>query len=94
MQASKDRGQEAIEIVWTGPLTDQVPVRLTREALLDVVRAAAKELFVVSFAALFLEMATIRWLNASLTVVAYFANIILISCFFGLGVGCLLAVLH
>jgi phosphatidylserine/phosphatidylglycerophosphate/cardiolipin synthase-like enzyme len=45
------RKQEAIEIVWTGPLTNQVPVRLTREALLDVVRAATKELFVVSFAA-------------------------------------------
>lgn len=45
------RKQEAIEIVWTGPLTNQVPVRLTREALLDVVRTAKKELFVVSFAA-------------------------------------------
>jgi len=36
-------------------------------------------------------MASIRWLNASVTILAYFNNLILISCFFGLGVGCLLA---
>lgn len=46
-----ERNQEAVEIVWTGPRTNQVPVRLTREALLEVVRAATRELFVVSFAA-------------------------------------------
>lgn len=36
-------------------------------------------------------MACIRWLNASITVLSYFNNLILISSFFGLGVGCLLA---
>lgn len=36
-------------------------------------------------------MAAIRWLNASITVLSYFNNLILISSFFGLGVGCLLA---
>lgn len=49
------------------------------------------KLFWISFVILFLEMASIRWLNASVTVLAYFNNLILISCFFGLGVGCLLA---
>jgi len=48
-------------------------------------------LLVLSFAILFLEMAVIRWLNASITVLSYFNNLILISCFFGLGVGCLLS---
>src|ERR1043166_5732973 len=52
---------------------------------------ALKRLFWISFLALFTEMASIRWLNASVTILAYFNNFILISCFFGLGVGCLLA---
>src|ERR1043166_5597670 len=52
---------------------------------------ALKRLFWISFLALFTEMASIRWLNASVTILAYFNNLILISCFFGLGVGCLLA---
>lgn len=49
------------------------------------------ELFALTFAVLFLEMAAIRWLNASMPVLSYFNNLILISCFLGLGVGCLLA---
>jgi hypothetical protein len=49
------------------------------------------KLFLLSFAILFLEMACIRWLNSSVTVLSYFNNLILISCFFGLGVGCLLS---
>jgi hypothetical protein len=36
-------------------------------------------------------MAAIRWLNASVPIISYFNNLVLISCFFGLGVGCLLA---
>jgi hypothetical protein len=54
-------------------------------------RRTPRQLFLISFAILFLEMAAIRWLNASVTVLAYFNNLILISCFFGLGLGCLLA---
>lgn len=50
-----------------------------------------QKLFLISFAILFLEMACIRWLNSTVNVLAYFNNLILISCFFGLGVGCLLA---
>ena len=52
---------------------------------------AKNRLFWISFLVLFVEMASIRWLNASVTILAYFNNPILISCFFGLGVGCLLA---
>src|SRR5262245_44286865 len=52
------------------------------------------KLFLISFSILLLEMASIRWLNAAVSALAYFNNLILISCFFGLGVGCLLATLR
>ena len=41
----------SLEVVWTGPRTADVPVRLTREALIDVIRSSRESLFVVSFAA-------------------------------------------
>lgn len=47
----EERQRESVEIVWTGPTTVEVPVRLTREALIDVIRAARSRLTVVSFAA-------------------------------------------
>ena len=52
---------------------------------------SVRRLFLISFCILFLEMACIRWLNATVPVLAYFNNLILISCFFGLGVGSLMA---
>jgi len=51
----------------------------------------SRQLFILSFAILFLEMACIRWLNATIPILAYFNNLILMSCFLGLGLGCLLA---
>ena len=57
----------------------------------QILDATPWKLFLISFCALFLEMAAIRWLNATASVLSYFNNLILISCFFGLGVGCLLA---
>jgi SAM-dependent methyltransferase len=42
-------------------------------------------------AALFWELVLIRWLGASIRIVAYFSNLVLISAFFGLGVGALAA---
>lgn len=54
-------------------------------------QARPARLLVLTFAILFLEMAVIRWLNGSVPVLAYFNNIVLISCFFGLGLGCRLA---
>ena len=41
--------------------------------------------------ALFWELVLIRWLGATIRVVAYFSNLVLISAFFGLGIGALLA---
>jgi cardiolipin synthase A/B len=45
------RADQVVDIVWTGPQTAEVPVRLTRAVLVDVIRAAADRLVVVSFAA-------------------------------------------
>jgi SAM-dependent methyltransferase len=47
----------------------------------------ALELFCLSFLALFLELMVIRWEPAVVRVVAYYANLMLISSFLGLGVG-------
>src|SRR5208337_3617361 len=49
----------------------------------------AIDLFVVSFLMLFFELAAIRWLPAAIRVVAYFSNVVLISCFLGMGLGCI-----
>jgi phosphatidylserine/phosphatidylglycerophosphate/cardiolipin synthase-like enzyme len=46
-----ERAEESIDVVWTGPKTTAVPVRLTREVLIDVIRAARESLFIISFAA-------------------------------------------
>ena len=48
------------------------------------------DLVVVSFLLLFLELAVIRWLPASIRLIAYFSNVVLVSCFLGMGVGCTL----
>lgn len=43
-----------------------------------------------SFLVLFLEVALIRWLPAQVRLLAYFANVILLGAFLGIGLGCLL----
>lgn len=52
--------------------------------------ANAFRLIVCGLAALFWELALIRWLGGTIRVVAYFSNLVLISAFFGLGAGALL----
>src|SRR5215203_1136509 len=54
-------------------------------------RGLGWRLFALSFAALFLELMLIRWVPAVVRMVAYYANLMLISSFLGLGVGALLA---
>ncbi len=51
----------------------------------------APRLFLVSLLLLLLELANIRWLSGYVPMVAYFANTVLISTFFGFGLGCLRA---
>ena len=51
--------------------------------------ANAARLLLCGLAALFWELVLIRWLGASIRIVAYFSNLVLISAFFGLGIGAL-----
>lgn len=46
----RHRAEQAVELVWTGPDTQAVPVRHTEQALLQVVDAARERLLVVSYA--------------------------------------------
>lgn len=46
---SENRG--AVEMVWTGPSTGQVPVRHTEQVLCEVINHAKRRLFLVSFVA-------------------------------------------
>jgi hypothetical protein len=48
-------------------------------------------LFALSFLALFLELMFIRWVPAVVQIVAYYANLMLISSFLGVGLGALLS---
>src|SRR2546422_11548428 len=48
-------------------------------------------LFTLSFLALFLELTIIRWVPGSIRLVAYYANLMLISSFLGIGLGAMLA---
>jgi hypothetical protein len=57
----------------TEPRPEGVPMRL--------------EMFALSFTALFLEMMVIRWVPSVVHLVAYYANLMLLSSFLGLGAG-------
>jgi SAM-dependent methyltransferase len=48
-------------------------------------------IFLSSFLVLFLQVALIRWMPAYVRLLSYFSNFILLACFLGIGVGCLLA---
>jgi hypothetical protein len=50
-----------------------------------------KEMFALSFTALFLEMMVIRWVPSVVHLVAYYANLMLLSSFLGLGAGAMAA---
>ncbi len=52
-------------------------------------RRLALELVAASFVVLFQELTLIRWLGVQVRVLAYFPNLILLSAFLGLGLGCL-----
>jgi len=49
------------------------------------------EIFVVSVLILFLELVLIRWIGTEVRLFAYLGNLILVMCFFGVGVGCYFA---
>jgi hypothetical protein len=49
------------------------------------------QMFALTFTALFLEMMVIRWVPSVVHLVAYYANLMLLSSFLGLGVGAMAA---
>ncbi len=51
----------------------------------------ALELFVISMLSLYFELVVIRWLSSEIRIFAYFKNIPLMACLFGLGLGMALA---
>ncbi len=48
--ARQERERQRLEIVWTGPESQVVPVRRTDQALLELIKGAQEDLHVVSFA--------------------------------------------
>lgn len=44
------KAKQTVELVWTGPRTEQVPVRRSDQALLEVIDSAESELLMVSYA--------------------------------------------
>src|SRR5678810_277 len=54
-------------------------------------RWVSGRLLLISFLSLYFELMLIRWLPTEIRILAYFNNVILISCILGLGLGALLA---
>lgn len=71
-------------------VSTESPALPLSQALNVNARQRGLELFCLSFLALFLELMVIRWAPAVVRLIAYYANLILISSFLGLGVGAIL----
>lgn len=52
---------------------------------------ARTDLFLVSFLLLFMELACIRWFPAHVLFLTFFTNTILLACFLGMSIGCVMA---
>ena len=57
----------------------------------DTPRRMKWQMFALSFAALFLEMMVIRWVPSVVKLIAFYANLMLLSSFLGLGAGAIMA---
>src|SRR5436305_10678522 len=51
----------------------------------------AFDLFLISWLVLFLELACIRWFPSHVLFLTFFTNTVLLACFVGMSVGCLVA---
>jgi SAM-dependent methyltransferase len=54
-------------------------------------RSAYADLFFISFAILFLEMACIRWFGSAVLFLTFFTNLVMMACFLGMSAGLLAA---
>src|SRR5215218_2592852 len=50
-----------------------------------------RDLFVISWLVLFLELACIRWFPSHVMFLTFFTNTVLLACFVGMSIGCLVA---
>src|SRR3954469_817162 len=55
------------------------------------IRREHGNLFLISFLALFQELACIRWFGSTVVFLTFFTNLVLMACFLGLSIGCLAA---
>src|SRR5438128_11084065 len=51
----------------------------------------AFDLFLISWLVLFLELACIRWFPSHVLFLTFFVNLVLLACFVGMSIGCLVA---
>src|SRR5262245_3634773 len=51
----------------------------------------AFDLFLISWLVLFLELACIRWFPSHVLFLTFFTNTVLMACFVGMSIGCLVA---
>ncbi len=61
----------------------------SRELRRERPRRRSFDLFWISFAVLFLELASIRWFGSAVLFLTFFTNLVLMACFLGLSVGLL-----
>src|SRR3954468_24098071 len=73
----------------TKPSAVQPPATLPAATSVDPAKFV--HLLALSFAALFLELMVIRWVPCVIRLVAYYANLLLISSFLGLGIGAMVS---
>jgi len=68
-----------------------IPLESSAISSLAALRGTYVDLFLISFATLFLELACIRWFGSTVIFMTFFTNFVLMACFLGMTVGCLAA---
>jgi SAM-dependent methyltransferase len=61
---------------------------LRKTSLTSMIDRQHVELFLISFLALFQELACIRWFGSTVIFLTFFTNLVLMACFLGISVGC------
>jgi hypothetical protein len=62
--------------------------RVVNDRHIDPIRRSDLEIFLISALILYLELLLIRWIGTEIRIFAYLGNLILVVCFFGVGLGC------